>query len=142
MHPQSTEPIAWAAGAQPAPKPVPQPKPTVENPMPSRIGPQHNAMRYDRADLDDTVPVPPGVQTIPAGTRHPATIPVADPLCGHLPGEPHDGSCDYWRGVALGEYPAPDGMPGPVGLPPFDLRQLAAEHITAAEQDRRERGAA
>ncbi|AYF30639.1 hypothetical protein CSH63_24980 [Micromonospora tulbaghiae] len=82
------------------------------------------------------------MQTIPAGTRHPATIPVADPLCGHLPGEPHDGSCDYWRGVALGEYPAPDGMPGPVGLPPFDLRQLAAEHITAAEQDRRERGAA
>lgn len=27
--------------------------------------------------------------------------------CGHVPGDRHDGSCDYWRGVAAGEYPAP-----------------------------------
>ncbi|MFY1658543.1 hypothetical protein [Micromonospora sp. WMMD1274] len=109
---------------------------------PTLAGPCHSALRYDRADLDDTIPVPPGVQTVPCGTRHHATIAVADPLCGHLPGEPHDDECAYWRGVALGQYPAPDGLPGPVALPPFNLRQLATQHVTAAEQDRRERGAA
>ena len=33
---------------------------------------------------------------------------VTDSLCGHLPGERHDQTCAYWRGVALGEYPAPE----------------------------------
>lgn len=41
-------------------------------------------------------------------------ITVSDSLCGHLRGEPHDGECDYWRGVVLGEYPPPDM---PVRLP-------------------------
>ncbi|WP_369751374.1 hypothetical protein [Micromonospora sp. ATCC 39149] len=67
-----------------------------------------------------------------------------DPLCGHLPGEPHDDECEYWRGVALGEFPDPDGayMTPVIVMPPFDLRELAARHITAVEWDRRERGAA
>ena len=98
-------------------------------------------LTYDRADLDE-----------PTTTRHAGdgwaingrAIAIDDPLCGHLPGEAHDDECAYWRGVALGEYPAPDGtfMTPVVSLPPFNLRQLAEQHTTAAEQDRRERGAA
>ncbi|MCZ7376513.1 hypothetical protein [Micromonospora sp. WMMC250] len=54
------------------------------------------------------VPYPGGPRTtFPAAA---APIVVEDPLCGHLPGERHDGACEYWRGVALGEYPSPDGL--------------------------------
>lgn len=59
------------------------------------------------------VPYPTSPRTFPATQ----TLTVDDPLCGHLPDERHDDECDYWRGVALGEYPAPDGMPGPYALP-------------------------
>lgn len=31
--------------------------------------------------------------------------------CGHLPGDLHDRECAYWRGVAAGDYPAPDAYP-------------------------------
>ncbi|WP_018253996.1 hypothetical protein [Salinispora mooreana] len=48
-----------------------------------------------------------------ADDADPITVP--DLGCGHLPGEPHDGSCSYWRGVAAGEYPPPEL---PVTLPP------------------------
>lgn len=62
----------------------------------------------------------------PAKTTWPLTadaaaepITVEDPLCGHLPGEPHDGEvCTYWRGVARGEYPPPEAYMEPVTLPP------------------------
>ena len=100
-------------------------------------------LRYDRGDLDQTT-------TATAGDGWPVTgrgITLGnDPLCGHLPGECFgtDPECAYWRGVALGEYAAPDGtyMTPVVSLPPFNLRQLAAQHVTAAELDRRERGVA
>lgn len=39
---------------------------------------------------------------------------VDDLLCGHLPDEPHDASCAYWRAVALAELPPPAGLPGPI----------------------------
>lgn len=58
----------------------------------------------------------PSKTTWPLTAAAAEPITVEDPLCGHLPGEPHDGSCSYWRGVAAGEYPPPPEMP--VTLPP------------------------
>lgn len=60
-------------------------------------------------------------------------ITVSDPLCGHLPGEPHDEACAYWRGVAAGEYPPPPEFepllpphcPGLLPLPDPALREVA-----------------
>lgn len=109
-------------------------------PMPGPDATDPTGLRYDRGDLDQTT-------TRTAGDGFHLTARGAapsDPLCGHLPGEPHDDECAYWRGVALGEYAAPDGtyMTPVVALPPFNLRQLAEQHVTAAEVDRRERGAA
>ena len=68
----------------------------------------------------------PGPCTSPV---FPATqqLTVVDPLCGHLPGEAHDDECAYWRGVALGEYPAPDAyaaLDGVVTIPPHLLGLL------------------
>ena len=98
-------------------------------------------LRFDRGDLDQTTTRTAGDGW--AITGRGITL-GNDPLCGHLPGEAHDDECAYWRGVALGEYPAPDGtfMTPVASLPPFNLRELAATHTTAAEIDRRERGAA
>ncbi|MEU5668987.1 hypothetical protein ABZ749_01190 [Micromonospora sp. NPDC047753] len=44
-----------------------------------------------------------GPQTFPA-----TAITVVDLGCGHIGTELCDTSCDYWRGVARGEYPHPD----------------------------------
>lgn len=100
-------------------------------------------LAFDRADLGDIVatPLPPGVEGYAVTGRGTTT---GDPLCGHLPGEQCDDECAYWRMVALGELPDPDGvyMAPVVVLHPFDLRQLAEQHVTAAEVDRYERGAA
>lgn len=109
----------------------------------SRPGPQYDdptGLRYDRADFDDTPNTP--IREVGGWSVTGRGITVDDPLCGHLPGEQHDGTCDYWRGVALGEYPPADGMPGPyelpgpVARPPFDLRALREAHVTAADLDR------
>lgn len=121
----------------PWPPPDPNPLPTgprVDDPT---------GLRFDRADLDEPAPT---VALREAGGwavtgRDPCVV--ADLGCGHLPGEPHDGSCDYWRGVLTGEYERPETYAAQViSLPPFDLRELAAQGITAAEQDRRERAGA
>ncbi|WP_028183488.1 hypothetical protein [Salinispora arenicola] len=48
-----------------------------------------------------------------ADAAEPITVP--DLGCGHLPGEPHDEACAYWRGVSVGTYPPPEM---PVTLPP------------------------
>lgn len=48
-----------------------------------------------------------------ADAAGPITVP--DLGCGHLPGEPCDEACAYWRGVVNGEYPPPEM---PVTLPP------------------------
>ncbi|MFF0823017.1 hypothetical protein ACFYUR_21870 [Micromonospora haikouensis] len=77
---------------------------------------------------------------LPPGVEGWAVDGGVDLLCGHLPGEPHDDECAYWRMVALGELPDP--IAPVVVMRPFDLRELAARHITAVEWDRRERGAA
>ncbi len=126
---------------QPTPaEPFPQP---IELPGGPHVADDPTGLRYDRGDLEEPT------TTRQSGAGWPVTgrgITVPDLLCGHLPGDVHDDSCDYWRGVALGEYPAPDGLPGHtapvIARPPFNLRELAARGITAAEQDRRERGAA
>lgn len=47
-------------------------------------------------------------------TADPITVP--DLGCGHLPGEPCDEACAYWRGVSDGTYAPPPEMP--VMLPP------------------------
>ncbi|MFG2059705.1 hypothetical protein ACGFI9_37405 [Micromonospora sp. NPDC048930] len=125
---------------QPTPaNPFPQP---VELPNPPTVADDPTGLTHDRGDLDETIPVPDGVETIPVGTRHTLTVP--DLGCGHLPGEcPNDAECAYWRGVLTGEYPPPEAyMAEVISLPPFNLRELAEQHITAAELERRERGAA
>ena len=53
------------------------------------------------------LPVPTAPNVWPA-TAPAATITVPDLGCGHLPGERCDSACDYWRGVAAGDYPSPD----------------------------------
>lgn len=98
-------------------------------------------LRFDRADLDE----PASTRTAGDGWAVTGRGPTAKAyLCGHISGDQCDDECAYWRGVALGEYAAPDGtfMTPVASLPPFDLHQLAEQHITAAELDRRERGAA
>lgn len=66
----------------------------------------------------------------------PLTADAADPItvpdlgCGHLPGESCDEACDYWRGVADGEYPPPEvhlppHYPGLVPLTDPALREVA-----------------
>ncbi|MEU5945103.1 hypothetical protein ABZ793_06020 [Micromonospora sp. NPDC047465] len=73
--------------------------------------------------MTDPQPIPSGPwQPTVQPTVFPAqTLTVADPLCGHLPGECEDAvECAYWRGVVLGEYPAPETymVAGEVTLPP------------------------
>lgn len=64
-----------------------------------------------------------------ADAADPITVP--DLGCGHLPGEPHDEACAYWRGVATGEYPPPEfepilppHCPGLAPLPDPALREV------------------
>lgn len=97
-------------------------------------------LTFDRADLDEPA------TTATAGTGWAGTgrdpIFVRDLGCGHLDGEGCDDECAYWRGVLTGDYPEPEMPAEVIVLRPFNLRALAAQHITAAEQDRIERGAA
>lgn len=119
----------------PPPEPNPLPTgPTVTDPT---------GLLFDRADLDEPATTAALREAAGWAVTGRDPIVVADLGCGHLPGEPHDGSCDYWRGVLTGEYPPPEAYTAEViPRPPFNLRDLTARRITAAEQDRRERGAA
>ncbi|MFI7249821.1 hypothetical protein [Micromonospora chalcea] len=77
-------------------------------------------LRFDRADVDDTADRQAGARrrrgfrVTGRGTTSPATEPV--------------------------DEPTPQAAPGK--KPPFDFRELAARHITAAQLDAMERGAA
>lgn len=53
----------------------------------------------------------------PSAATDPITVP--DLGCGHLPGEPHDAACAYWRGVSDGTYAPPPEMP--VTLPRYSM---------------------
>ncbi|GIJ10765.1 hypothetical protein ACFFMR_19045 [Micromonospora andamanensis] len=92
---------------------------------------------FDRADTEgvDAVrsqPLGIGGEPLP-GRNAPITVPGL--ACGHIEGDLHDDECAYWRGVASGEYAAPV-----VHLPPYDLRDLRARGVTAAELHRAEHG--
>ncbi|MCX4470495.1 hypothetical protein OOK41_09265 [Micromonospora sp. NBC_01655] len=103
-------------------------------------GPDFDAMglRYDRGDLEEQ----PTVGVLPAGVagfsvtgRARASADVftvqLKPCCGEvLLGE----YCD------CAEFAAGLDLAPVIVLPPFDLRRLAEQHVTAAEMDRRERG--
>lgn len=56
--------------------------------------------------------------TEPTQTVFPAQV--LDLPCGHIEGDVHDDECAYWRGVARGDYPAPEAymQTTPVTLPP------------------------
>lgn len=122
--------------------PWPPPEP---NPLPT--GPRADdptGLLYDRADLDEPATTAALREAAGWAVTGRDPIAVADLGCGHLTSDcPSDAGCQYWRGVLTGEYPPPEAYAAEVAaLPPFDLRALAAQGITAAEQDRRERGAA
>ncbi|MEU4367521.1 hypothetical protein [Micromonospora chersina] len=92
------------------------PGPNMPMPGPDADDP----MRYDRGDLDDTI-------TRRAGARRRRGFRVTG------------------RGITAepNTTPVDEQQHGTVhSLPPFNLRALAAQHITAAQVDRRERGAA
>lgn len=95
-------------------------------------------LRYDRSDLDDTSPagLPPGVDGWPVTGRRPAsgtwTVQVKECCGAVLVGEECD-CAEIARQMELAPV---------IVMRPFDLPRLAAEHITAAEVARRERGAA
>lgn len=79
-------------------------------------------LRYDRADLDE------------------------EPTTATPPPEGRDGWSVTGRGPAALEGDASQAdtpaLARVIVLPPFNLRELAARHITAAELDRQQRGAA
>lgn len=116
--------------SQPTPQPQPQPTTTPwgNPPQIPPLGPQiadPSGMRYDRADLDETVPVPAGVEVIPVGTRHTAPVKAC---CGTvLAGE----RCDC-RAVRRQIRRAPV-----IVLRAFELRALREAGITAVDLDRR-----
>ncbi|TDC48857.1 hypothetical protein E1258_27680 [Micromonospora sp. KC207] len=94
-------------------------------------------LRYDRADLEDAAPagLPPGVDGFAVTGRRSAgtfTMPVK-PCCGD---RFINDECD------CAEFAEQARCAEVVVWHRFDLRELAARHITAAELDRRERGAA
>ncbi|MFI6266124.1 hypothetical protein [Micromonospora sp. NPDC051006] len=72
----------------------------------------------------------PGPQTFPAT----APIVVIADACGHLPGDRHDSTCDYWRGVAAGIYQSPDAYAEVVTLPGHaaDLKPLTDPALRGA----------
>ncbi|MFG1776646.1 hypothetical protein ACGFIG_09480 [Micromonospora sp. NPDC049048] len=111
---------------------MPQPiQPTQDDPFPvgNPTGPcvDPSGLRYDRADLDETVPVPAGVEVIPVGTRHRLTVPVKA-CCGTvLAGE----RCDC-RTVRRQIRRAPV-----VVFRAYNLRALREAGITAVDLDRR-----
>lgn len=118
--------------------PWPDPDP---NPLPT--GPRitdPTGLRFDRADLDEPATTAKAGDGWAITGRDP--IVVRDLGCGHLDGEGCNDECAYWRGVLTGDYPKPQEPAEVIVLHPFNLRQLAAQHITAAELDRRDRGAA
>ncbi|MCX4474845.1 hypothetical protein OOK41_31795 [Micromonospora sp. NBC_01655] len=107
----------------------------------SRPGPDFDAtgLRYDRGDLEEqptTGVLPTGVEGWSAtGRRTSADVFTVQlkPCCGDvLLGE----YCD------CAEFAAGLDLAPVIVMPPFDLRRLAEQHVTAAEWDRRERGAA
>ncbi|MDG4798951.1 hypothetical protein [Micromonospora sp. WMMD980] len=106
----------------PGPNPPTGPGPCVDDPT---------GLTFDRADLDE----PATTRTAGAGWavtgRGPYAMQIKD-CCGIGAGE----ACDCAE-MTRQLHHAPV-----IRLAPFNLRQLAAQHITAAEQDRRERGAA
>ena len=93
---------------------------------------------YDRSDLGDTAlaGLPPGVEgyALIGRRRHPATFTMpVKPCCGD---RFVNDECD------CAEF-AEEARRAPViVMRPFDLPALAAQHVTAAEVARRERGAA
>ena len=115
----------------PGPNPPTLPGPSVVDPT---------GLTFDRADLDEPATAHTAGWAWAVTGRDP--IVVRDLGCGHIAGDQCDDECAYWRGVATGEYPAPETYAEVITLPAFDLRRLREQHITAAELDRRERGAA
>ncbi|GHJ11179.1 hypothetical protein TPA0907_55460 [Micromonospora humidisoli] len=99
--------------------------------------PDYTGLRFDRADIEDTTPaeVPAGVDGwAVTGRLSGESIPVPDkPCCGAVR---INEECDCAE-IAEQLRRAPV-----IVMRPFNLRRLAAEHVTAAEVDRRERGAA
>lgn len=119
------------------PDPTPQPQPTTPWGNPPQLpapglpgGPQvadPSGLRYDRGDLDETVPVPAGVEVIAVGTRHPGLIavPVKDCCPDLFVGE----YCDCAEFAAGLSY-------APVVRPAFNLRALREAGVTAVDLDR------
>jgi len=95
-------------------------------------------LRYDRSDLDDTSPagLPPGVDGWPVTGRRPAsgtwTVQVKE-CCGAVLANEECDCAEIARQMELAPV---------IVLHPFNLRELAEQHVTAAEVARRERGAA
>ncbi|MCX4468754.1 hypothetical protein OOK41_00210 [Micromonospora sp. NBC_01655] len=124
----------------PGPAPGAASRPYPRHRLGSRPAPDDaTGLRYDRGDLEEqptTGVLPTGVEGWSAtGRRTSADVFTVQlkPCCGDvLLGE----YCD------CAEFAAGLDLAPVIVMPPFDLRRLAEQHVTAAEWDRRERGAA
>lgn len=100
--------------------------------------PDPTGLAFDRFDVEDTAQasLPPGVTGWAiAGRRRPAepiTVQVK-PCCGDVLINEECDCAEFAEQLRLAPV---------IVMRPFDLRRLAEEHVTAAEVDQRERGAA